>query len=255
MTASSTPLPNALRVLFCATLAATLVACGGGGSSAPAPAAPAPTPAPAPAAAATQGFWTGSIDGQTTVSAVYLAEGPGITLLQTGPLTTLVVGTATVSLPAFAVTGRRYDIASGTVGNYSAAGTVVPKSTLSFAGAGLTPPYTLSYNPAYEVPARLQDVAGRWQAGFSGGTLTLTLDIAANGAVTGTNSSGCGYGGTVAPHAGGVAVFDVQLTESCPSAAANPLSGIATLNAAKTALSVALVTSTQSAATAFQATR
>ncbi|MES2941185.1 MAG: hypothetical protein V4864_26185 [Pseudomonadota bacterium] len=252
MAASSTVLPRSLRVLFCATLAATLAACGGGGSDAPPPPPPAPPP---PAAAATQGFWSGSIDSQTTVSAVYLAEGPAVTLFQTGLLTTVVVGTATVAQPAFSMAGRSYDIATGVVGNYSASGTVVPRNTLSFAGAGLTPPYTLSYNPAYEVPARLPDVTGRWQAGFSGGTLTLTLDVAANGALTGTNSAGCGYGGTVAPHAGGVAVFDVQLIESCPSVAASPLSGIATLNAAKTALSVVLVSATQSAATVFQATR
>lgn len=255
MAAPSNVLSNALRVLFCATLAATLAACGDGGSTVPAPTPAPPAPAPAPAAAATQGFWSGSIDAQTTVSAIYLAEGPAVTLVQKGPLTTLLVGTATVAQPAFSVAGRSYDITAGTVGSYGASGTVVPKSTLSFAGAGLTPPYTLSYNPAYEVPARLPDVTGRWQAVFSGGTLTLTLDIAASGAVSGTNSSGCGYGGTVAPHAGGVAVFDVQLIESCPSMLASPLTGIATLNAAKTALSVALVSANQSAATAFQATR
>lgn len=251
MAASSTALANSLRILFCATLAASLAACGSSGSSAPPP----PPPAPAPPAAATQGFWSGRIDEQTTVSAVYLAEGPAITLFQTGALTTLVVGTTTVNQPSFSVAGRSYDIATGAVGSYGASGTVLPKTTLSFAGAGLTPPYALSYNAAYEVPARLADVAGRWNAAFTGGTLTLTLDVAANGAVTGSNSSGCGYGGTVSPHTGGVAVFDVQLTESCPSVVAVPLTGIATLNSAKTALSVALVNSNQSAATVFQATR
>jgi hypothetical protein len=248
-------LPTSLRALFCATLAAALAACGsGGGGDTPAP-APAPVPAPAPPAAAAQGFWSGTIDGQTTVSSVFLAEGVAVTLLQSGLQTTMVVGTVSVSQPAFAITGRSYNLATGATANYTAHGTVQPRNTLSFAGAGLTPPYALGYNPAYEVPAQLPDVAGRWRAAFSGGTLTLTLDVAADGSVSGSNSSGCGYGGSVAPHAGGVAVFDVQLIESCASVAAVPLNGIATLNQGKTVLSVALVTANQASATAFQATR
>lgn len=246
-------LSTSLRLLFCATLAASLAACGSSGSDAPAP-APAPAPA-APPAAATQGFWSGSIDGQTTVSAVYLPEGTVMTLMQTGAQTTLVVGTAAVSQPTFSVSGRSYNLFAGTSAAYSAGGTVTPKSTLSFSGSGLTPPYTLSYNAAYEVPANLADVTGRWQAAFSGGTLTLTLNVAATGSVSGSNSSGCSYTGSMAPHAGGIAVFDLSLTETCPSTPATTLSGIATLNTAKTVLSAALATASQTSGAAFQATR
>lgn len=247
MATPSAALARSQRLLFCATLAAWLAGCAGGGSG--------EAPAPAPPAAATQGFWSGRIDSQTTASAVYLAEGPTFTVLQSGPQTTLVVANATAAGSSFSLAGRSYQLGSGSVASYSASGTVQPKASLGFAAAGSTPAYSLSYNPAYEVPARLADVAGQWQAAFFGGSLTLGLSFSATGTVSGSSSSGCTYTGSLAPHAGGVAVFDLQLIESCPSAAAQTLNGIATLNTAKTVLSAALEASSLTGAVAFQASR
>jgi hypothetical protein len=115
--------------------------------------------------------------------------------------------------------------------------------------------YTLAYDASFESPANLSDVTGRWRANFSGGTLVLTFDVAASGAITGSNTSGCNYSGSLAPHAGGVAVFDLRLTESCPSVPAVQLSGIATLKSGKTVLSAGFASNDMATANAFQATR
>lgn len=246
------PIPNALRLLFCATLAAAAAACGGGGDEGPA--AP-PPPAPAQPAAAVQGFWSGRVDAQTTVSAVVLPEGPVMAVFQTGALTTLVMGTATVAEPTFSIAGRSYNLSTSARGSYAASGTVVPRTALNVAASGSVPAYSLAYNRAYETPASLPDAVGRWRASFSGGTLVLTLDVAANGAITGSNTSGCSYGGTLVPHAGNVAVFGLQLTEACAGVPAVPLSGIATLNEARTVLAAAFASPDGANANAFQAVR
>lgn len=245
-----TRLADLSRLMGAAALLATLAACGGGGGGGE---APAPAPAPAPAAA-TQGFWSGRVDAQTTASGVFLADGPAMLVLQSNTASTLVMGMTANNANAFTLSGRSYGLGTGGSSAYSSSGTVVPKSTLDIGAAGNTPAYQLAYNAAYERPAQLSDIAGRWVARFSGGTLTLTLDFAANGAVSGTNTSGCTYSGTVAPH-GNVAVFDLSLREACVGTAAVQFNGYATLNEARTTLSVGAVSSDQATATAFQATR
>jgi hypothetical protein len=132
---------------------------------------------------------------------------------------------------------------------------VVPKGSLAYAAGTGAPAYTLGYSAAYDVPANLADVTGRWRASFSGGTLVLTFDVASSGAITGSNTSGCSYSGSLSPHAGGVAVFDLRLTEACPGVAAVQFSGIATLYANKTILSAGFASADLATANAFLATR
>ena len=255
------PVPTSLRLLFYVAFAAAASGCGsgGGGGGAPAP-APVPTPPPAPApapgiAGAAQGFWSGQPNAQTFVSSVILAEGPVMQVSQTAGLTTLVIGTVNTQDANFSVTGRSYNLNTGVQSAYAASGTVVPKGTLTFAPAAGAPGYALAYSSAYETPANLADVTGRWRASFSGGTLVLTLDVASSGAITGSNTSGCNYSGSLAPHAGGVAVYDLRLTEACSNVAAVQFTGIATLYANKTILSAGFATNDLSTANAFQATR
>ena len=174
---------------------------------------------------------------------------------QTGALTTLVIGTASSTGSNFSVTGRSYNLSTGVQAAYSAGGSVVPKTSLAYAAGTGTSAYTLAYNAAYETPASLADVTGRWRTSFSGGTLVLTLDVAGSGAITGSNTSGCTYSGSLAPHAGGVAVYDLRLAEACPGAPAVQFSGIATLYANKTVLSAGFASNDMATANAFQATR
>lgn len=262
--------PLSLRVLFCAVLAAAAAGCGGGGGGGdvpapppaptpvppPPPPPPGPPPAPAPGAAASaQGFWSGQANAQTFVSSVILAEGPVMQVSQTAGLTTLVIGTVNSQDASFSITGRSYNLNTGVQSGYAASGTVVPKATLAFAPAGGAAGYTLAYSSAYETPANLADVTGRWRTSFAGGTLVLTLDVASSGAITGSNTSGCNYSGSLAPHAGGVAVYDLRLTEACPNVAAVQFTGIATLYANKTILSAGFASNDLTTANAFQATR
>ena len=256
------PVPFSVRLLFCAVLAAAIAGCGsgGGGGDAPAPTpVPPPPPAPSPApglAGSAQGFWGGQVDTQTNVSTVILSEGPVMQVSQANGVATLMIGTATTTGSSVSITGRSYNLGTGVQAPYSAAGTVVPKSALTFSSAtGAPAAYTLSYSASYETPANLADVAGRWRTTYSGGTLVLTFDVASSGAITGSNTSGCTYSGSLAPHAGGVAVFDLRLTEACPSTAAVQFSGIATLYANKTILSAGFASNDMATANAFQATR
>jgi len=186
---------------------------------------------------------------------VVLPEGQIFEVFQSASQTTLVVGTASVdSSSSLSVAGRSYNLAAGSNSAYAATGSVIPKTALNIAASGSTPAYSLSYNAAYELPANLADAVGQWKASFGSGTLTLSLNIAGSGAITGSNSSGCSYSGSLAPHSGGIAVFDLQLSESCPGASTMSLSGIATLSSGKTVLSAAFVSSDQTAANIFQAT-
>lgn len=241
-----------IRALTIWLALSVLAACGGGGGSG----GTTPPPGSSTPAEATQGFWSGKPDAQTTVSAVFLGQGPVWTVVQTGTATTaLVVGTATVTTPTFAVTGRSFALATAATSSYSITGTVVPKGTLSVAASGAAPAYTLVYNKAYETAANLADISGAWRASFSGGAVVLSLNVAATGAITGSTNTGCTYTGSVLPHTGGVAVFDLTLNESCTGSSAVQFSGIATLNEARTVLSAAFATGNLSGASAFQATR
>ncbi len=58
---------------------------------------------------------------------------------------------------------------------------------------------------------------------------------------TGSSSTGCSYSGKITPNASASAVLDVAVTETC-AGVAQALTGVATLNAAKTAMSLAYTT-------------
>jgi hypothetical protein len=236
-----------LTPLFALTL---LLACGGGGGGG------GDTPPPAPSdPSAAQGFWSGAVDAQTTASAVLLPDGAAWNVLRKGSaITSLVRGTTTVTGSAFSISGVSFNPAGGAPGSYSISGTVAPKATLTVAAAGSASGYTLAYNKSYETAAKLPDVAGRWTASFGGGSLQLTLDFSATGALTGTSTSGCTYTGSVVPHPAAVAVFNLALVEACVGASV-PYTGIVTLNEARTVLSAAFTTPSLSAGGLFQATR
>ncbi|RYF39547.1 MAG: hypothetical protein EOO25_14750 [Comamonadaceae bacterium] len=205
---------------------------------------------------AAQGFWSGQVNAQTTASAVLLPDGTAWNVLRTGSaISALVRGTTTVSGSAFSITGQSFNVTGGAPSGYSISGTLAPKATLMVAASQAAAGYTLAYNTSYETPARLSDVAGRWNASFGGGSVQLALDFSAAGALTGSSSTGCTYSGSVAPHPAGVAVFNLSLAETCAGTPAQQFAGIATLNEARTLLSAAFTTPSLSAGGLFQATR
>lgn len=238
---------NLFATLGCVLALTTLSGCGGGGDEAP------PPPVPIPSA---QGFWGGPAGAGATNSTVVLPDGATWTVLRPASGSpSLLVGQTAVSGTAYTTTARQYPLAGGAPVAVTVTGSLAPQATMTVAATGSTAAYTLAYDRSYESPAQAAAVTGRWTAGFGSGAVVLTLDVGSTGALTGTSTGGCGYSGTLAPHRAGVAVFDVALVESCTGVAPQSFAGIATVNAARTLLSAALVTSSQSAALVFQATR
>jgi hypothetical protein len=279
MTTPTAPLSRAAKLLALSALVA-LAACGSGSggdtASAPAPApapapvpAPAPSPAPAPAPTpttdpkATAGFWSGRLDAQTTVSSVFLPEGQAWTVLTstpvagtTGTVSTLARGTISVANNTVTVAGTATSFGNPpAVNSYSLQGVLVPQSALNVPATVATPAYDLTYNKAFETPARLADAAGRWSASVSQGAIRVTLDINATGAITGSSTAGCTYSGSLATHPAGIAVFTLGLQEQCLNQVASSFGGIATLNAASTQLSLAFTAANGSQAGLLLATR
>ena len=234
---------------------AALAACGSGGGGGDAlPAAPVPPPPTLPASTTDPkviaGFWSTRVDAQTTASSVFLPEGQAWTVLQatagTGANTmttaTLVRGAVSVANSDVIVAGPSYTFGSPlVVGSYRLNGTFVPKSVINVPAQAGLPAYSWAYNAAFEVPAKLTDTAGRWNASFSGGAIKVTLDISVLGALTGTSTTGCSYTGSVVPHPANIAVFNLTLDEACLNQAVNSYSGITTVNTAATSLSAAFV--------------
>lgn len=157
--------------------------------------------------------------------------------------TTLARGNITVSDAAVTLAGPFHTFSSPVVmGNYRLNGTFVSKNTLTIPAQGGMAGYSWAYNPAFEVPAKLTDTAGRWNASFSGGAVRATLDITVLGVLTGTSTTGCSYTGSVTPHPAGIAVFNLVVNEACLNQAVRSYSGITTVNPAATSLSAAFVT-------------
>ncbi|RYF40947.1 MAG: hypothetical protein EOO25_11250 [Comamonadaceae bacterium] len=185
-----------------------------------------------------------------------MPDGTAWNVLRSGAaVSSMVRGTTTVSGSAFSISGQSFNVTGGAPTSYSISGTLAPQATLTVAAAQGSAGYTLAYNKAYETPARLADIAGRWNASFGGGALQLALEFSAAGVLSGNSSSGCTYSGSAVPHPASVAVFNLNLAETCSGAPTQQFAGIATLNEARTLLSAAFTTPSLSAGGLFQATR
>lgn len=202
-----------------------------------------PAPPPPVPVSILKGFWAGTQNG-TTTSAIVLSSGEAWIVQQdAGGANRFSRSQLTPTSSAFSGSGTQYNLLDGTNGPMSIIGTYVEKSLLSGTvtvggvGAGIQ----LSYNNRYETVAQLADAAGTWQGTYSGGSKIVTITIAQDGAVTGSSSSGCSYDGVLQPRTSDPAVFDLAFTERCLSAV-TALSGIATVNEAKTSLSWAFTT-------------
>jgi len=229
-------------------LGTALVACGGGGSEVAvttptSPTTPTTPTTPAATLANAQGFW--SADGGNA-SAVILPDGQVWVVYQTGTtVTALAQASLSLSGSAYTSSGRHYSLPAGAVQTFSFSGTLGSSaaSTLSTSvtiGAGSATAQTWSYNKAYETPATQASVQGHWSG--KQGADSLVWDIDAAGKLVGTSSTGCVYSGTIAPNASPVAVFDAVVIENC-AGTGKTISGIATLSATKTSLSLAYTAS------------
>jgi len=81
------------------------------------------------------------------------------------------------------------------------------------------------------------DIAGTWTATLGGGAQTTQWTVTGSGSMTGTSTTGCTYAGIVVAMVN-TAAYNVSFTETCPVGVPAAFSGIATVNAALSALTV-----------------
>lgn len=245
--------------LLVSALALSLAACGGGGGDAPAASLQ---------LSDLQGFWSGpltgtDLHGATHADSVVLNDGTAWTVLRTDTATTttlvgLVKGQLSVSGTTYSGSGKDYTFSPAAVRDVSLSGTASAGTSLStsvqVSGATTTTASTMTYNSRYRTAAVQGDFAGAWQGSVGGGAVVVTWTVATNGALSGTDTTGCTYAGTVLTRPEGVAVYNLNVTETC-AGASNTWSGIATLDTDKTKASFAFVTADGSAANLLIATK
>lgn len=204
-----------------------------------------------------KGIWTGT---QNTVatSAIVLADGDSwMVFNESGVPTRLAHIKMTPNGNSFGGSGKLYPLTGGSSVPISAGGAFSEKKSLSatispISSDDISPiddtKFELAYDSKYETTVNLNAFTGSWTGTSDGGTISRTMNIAANGNVTettGASTTGCTYAGTVTALANEKAVFELALTETCVDNTTNNFKGIATLNAAKTNISFAATTTNE----------
>jgi hypothetical protein len=191
-----------------------------------------------------KGIWGDTPGGTTSTSAIVLSNGDAWIVFNEAGVTTRFARLQTQSTGAnYTGTGTQYLLQTGAHEAVTASGTFTEKILIS---GTITPPggnnLNLSYDSRYETPAKLSDAVGSWTGTFGGNSSLRTLVVTAAGSLSGNSTTGCTYNGTLLPRTADTAVFDVSFTEACVIGTPTDFSGIATLNAAKTGLSIAVTT-------------
>jgi hypothetical protein len=116
--------------------------------------------------------------------------------------------------------------------------------------ANLTSPEALTFgalvfsrSSLLDTPVALSSLTGQWTATAGGGTVTQSLNVASNGDITGSSTTGCAYSGTLGSRPG-VGVLDMNVTETCgsvPSQTVKTFAGIASYAATTTPARLTLV--------------
>ncbi len=161
---------------------------------------------------------------------------------------------------SFSITdGRDYQLLNDVTYKVTASGTYVPgvsiQGSVTDGSTALTFTATAAAVSGYDYhqPATLSAVAGTWPGFYSAGWDAGTVNVSATGAVSGATSSGCVYGGTVAPRASGKNVYDVSITFG-PSPCALPgqlATGIAVITSGGRQLLVAATTASRAYGATF----
>lgn len=244
-------------LLVCMATILTATGCGGGGGSTSTlatPVTPSPTPEPAPTPDPTptpipvaqpviKGFWTGS-QGTNGVSAIILANGDAwVVFLEAGSATSFARLHVTTSSSSFSSNGTRYLLQSGTTEAAAASGSFTEKTTL--VGSMVTPngstSLSLAYDVRYATTATIADAVGTWKGSYRNNSSVLTMTVGSTGTLSGSSTTGCTYGGNLQPRSADPAVLDLSFTETCQGSS-TAMTGIATVNAAKTGISFAVTT-------------
>jgi len=201
-----------------------LAACGGGDSDSNATALAALIPAPTPPTPTAEGFYATT----TTNAAGYdiatvVLENNEFYIIYVNSRTYdlgMVYGAGTPRSGSFSASGATdYNFATLTKSPATLSATYAAKTSFngSVSGQVRTISFAASYDPLYEKPASLANVAGIYAlvtASGSGDT-PARMSLAPSGAMTGTFPVGtgtCKFNGTLAPRPSGKNVFNMNVT-------------------------------------------
>ncbi|MDD3328151.1 MAG: hypothetical protein PHW25_13810 [Zoogloea sp.] len=178
----------------------------------------------------------------------------------------LAKANVTVSGQTFSGTGKRYMLADGSASNLAVSGSVPAASTLGLsfsdsAGGTTSATSTVGAVSRFNALAAKADMAADWtfsatQPTVGGGSVSVTWNwsVDANGTLSGSNSLGCSFTGTVLPRSETVAVFDATINESC-AGTTRIFNGLAFQNSAHTLTTFGLILNDGSSATVAVATK
>jgi hypothetical protein len=191
-------------LLFPITAALALAACGGGGggsSESPSSNDSAATDSSKTTPGVWQGTVTSSTTGTSSVMGLTNASGHSIWMTTDGRVWTgqmpMTATQMNVNMAGYMYPGRQF--ADGTnYGSWSMIGSLA-NGTWSgqLNGTGDNGSFSLSMHPGYDRPASLDLLAGTYTRTTSIG-YTMTLSITQGGEITGSDSRGCVFNGTVA---------------------------------------------------------
>lgn len=220
--------------------AAAITACGssGGGD------APAPPPPPGTAtlsAAQLQGRWptaSGITPARTAIVLPAASGGTELWLLASDLSSLARLQISTSGVDGVSATGKTYSLPSsatnpGQSATYSGTANL-SNNTLSLNAGALL----LTRSDALTTPGVLADVLGNWSGSAGVQAVTLQWNVATNGNISGSSSSGCSYSGTLSARSDASA-FNASVTETCNSVAVS-YAGIGTYRASPAALTLAL---------------
>jgi len=211
----------ALTALACA-LGLGLTGCGGGGGDSDTSNPTAPS-----VRSTAEGAWcvTGSSDAVKLFTllddgSAWGFYGKGNCISGFTELGGIYHGTYTADGHNVSITGTQFDITAATASSANFSGTVLPKGPLSLTQDGTSyPTFSGLYRTAYDTPASLSSLAGRYSGG---GFITISTydvfnsDLTVSGSTVNipADANGCSASGTVTPHKtahGTVNLFDLSL--------------------------------------------
>lgn len=217
---------------FILALSTVLVAaCGGGDNGGNIPVKPLPT-------ATTPGIYSGSFTSSTagangTLVGIVTADGQarffsttnGDQFFGTVPTT----GTAvTATLTGIAPPNTPWpDLTLSAPFTLNITATAQTSLTGSYSGGGDQGTFSFTYQPIYERASSLAMVAGVYSGSPNDDLTTIAID--ANGVVTGSDSYGCVYNGTVTVPNSAANYYDVSITATTCGPNDGTLTGLATL--------------------------
>lgn len=196
-----------MNLLTMLAASAMLAGCGGGGGSADPGTAPSLGPGSSTGDGSTKptaGVWQGTITSSTTGTARVMGltgtSGPGIWMATDGRVWTGQVpmsGTQmTATMAAYMYPGRQFPDGSNH-GPWSMTGAYANGAwSGQFSGTGDSATFQFSMHPAFERPASLDQLASTYTRTTSIG-YTMTLSVTQGGQLTGSDSRGCVFNGSV----------------------------------------------------------